>query len=183
VIINLFTGDCYSAIKCRGAYKNGIPIIVNNNSDIRKSMFGISLSLGEPLYNFANRYKVLFKTSLRIRSFGTNALGLCLLAEGALDTFMDLQIKTRPFDIAAGYLILKEAGGYLWSLKPNHHDNMKPASVKSKNINNMPADLDCELDINSRISFLCSNKGLRDYFLKIIPEIIEMHKRQPPYRP
>src|ERR671935_265253 len=50
-----------------------------------------------------------------IRQFGANALEMCFLARGFLDAYIDLRGKIRPTDIAAGYLIAKEAGAKIYS--------------------------------------------------------------------
>jgi myo-inositol-1(or 4)-monophosphatase len=69
-----------------------------------------------------------------IRQFGANALELCYLARGFLDAYIDIRGKIRATDLAAAYLIVKEAGGELYST-----DGLK---------------LDSEIDNNARISFL-----------------------------
>ena len=45
------------------------------------------------------------------RHFGANALEVCLVAAGLTDAFIDLRNKIRTTDVAAGFLIVKEAGG------------------------------------------------------------------------
>ncbi|MBD3349952.1 MAG: hypothetical protein GF364_00520 [Candidatus Lokiarchaeota archaeon] len=161
IVMNIYSGDLYSAIDGRGAFKNGVKITVNDNETIRKSMFGISLSLNEPLPGFAQRYSFIFNTALKIRSFGSNALGFCFLAEGSLDTFLDLQKKCRSFDIAAGYIILKEAGGTMWDLNGKI--------------------LDSPLDLTTRIAFICLNKGLVNYFKPKLTQFSEAFKSQPKF--
>ena len=53
----------------------------------------------------------LIKSSRHIRHFGANALELCYVANGLTDAFVDVREKIRTTDVAAGFLILKEAGG------------------------------------------------------------------------
>lgn len=47
----------------------------------------------------------------RIRTLGSASLELCYVADGRLDAFVDLRSRTRVVDVAAGVLIVKEAGG------------------------------------------------------------------------
>jgi len=47
----------------------------------------------------------------RIRTLGSASLELCYVADGRLDAFVDLRSRTRIVDVAAGVLIVKEAGG------------------------------------------------------------------------
>ena len=67
-----------------------------------------------------NTYKVkelvpkltaLIEKSKHIRHFGANALELCYVANGLTDAFVDVRGKLRTTDVAAGFLIVKEAGG------------------------------------------------------------------------
>lgn len=162
VILNIYTGDVYYASKGKGAYKNLERIRVNDNSTVTHALFGISLSLGEPLPDFAERYSFIFQNMLKIRSFGSNAMGFAILAEGGLDCFMDLQKKCRSFDIAAGYIILREANGTMWDT--------------------MGDPLDAVLDISTRVSFICVNNGLKSHFEDYLPKFREAFKTQPLYK-
>jgi myo-inositol-1(or 4)-monophosphatase len=67
-----------------------------------------------------NTYKVreiapqltrLIEETKHIRHFGANALELCYVADGTTDAFVDIRGKLRATDVAAGFLIIKEAGG------------------------------------------------------------------------
>jgi len=47
------------------------------------------------------------------RHFGTNALEMAYLSRGSMDVLIDLRDKIRVQDMAAGYLLIKEAGGLI----------------------------------------------------------------------
>ncbi len=73
-----------------------------------------------------NTYKVkevapqlidLIQVTKHIRHFGANALELCYVAEGLTDGFIDIRGKIRTTDVAAGFLIIKEAGGLVTTPK------------------------------------------------------------------
>ncbi|MGW8289440.1 MAG: inositol monophosphatase family protein, partial [Candidatus Bathyarchaeia archaeon] len=53
----------------------------------------------------------LIQETKHIRHFGANALELCYVADGTTDAFIDIRGKLRTTDLAAAYLIVKEAGG------------------------------------------------------------------------
>ncbi len=159
IIININNGDIFKAIKGKGAFKNDKPISVNENKEIIKSIFGINLSLNESLVDYSKRYDFLFIPFLKIRAMGSDALALCMLASGHLDCFLNIQRKTRILDIAAGYLLLLEAGGEIWDM-----DGVR---------------LNAPLAINSRVSFLGLNSGLQNHFKKMIPQLKEAYKKQP----
>ena len=58
-----------------------------------------------------------------VRRFGTCALELCYLAAGRCDLYFE--IRVFPWDYAAGYLILREAGGVLRGLRGEELDFRK----------------------------------------------------------
>ena len=53
----------------------------------------------------------LIQQTKHIRHFGANALELCYVADGLTDAFVDVRGKLRGTDVAAGFFIIKEAGG------------------------------------------------------------------------
>lgn len=57
------------------------------------------------------RITTLIENTKHIRHFGANALEVCYVANGSTDAFIDLRKKIRTTDVAAGFLIVKEAGG------------------------------------------------------------------------
>jgi myo-inositol-1(or 4)-monophosphatase len=61
----------------------------------------------------APRLTGLIKKTKHIRHFGANALELCYVADGTTDAFIDIRGKLRTTDVAAAYLIVKEAGAKL----------------------------------------------------------------------
>jgi myo-inositol-1(or 4)-monophosphatase len=61
------------------------------------------------------RLAPIIAEATHIRQFGANALEMCFVARGFLDAYIDLRGKIRPTDVAAGYLIAKEAGASIYS--------------------------------------------------------------------
>ena len=108
-IIDLVTGDLYHASKGKGARLNGKKIGTKKPGD--ELMIGMNVS-GIPRETIAKLLPVMTKAK-HVRQFGAVALEMCFLARGQLDAFIDLRGKVRPTDIAAAYLIVKEAGGQL----------------------------------------------------------------------
>jgi myo-inositol-1(or 4)-monophosphatase len=103
---NLANGDTFYAEHGKGAYFNGAKLKTSGNSDIRK--FCISV--------YGYRQNIMAASSLsenvrRIKSLGSVALELCYVAAGKIDAFTDVRGTMRMTDIAAGKLIIEEAGG------------------------------------------------------------------------
>ncbi|HEX6645684.1 MAG TPA: inositol monophosphatase family protein, partial [Nitrososphaeraceae archaeon] len=124
VVLDLFTGDIYSASKQKGSFFNNKKISVRNEKDFSaitsledlKSidvLIGTNVS-GVPLHILDEISKVISFSS-HIRHFGANALELCYFARGFMDAYIDIRGKIRSTDMAAAYLIAKEAGGKLYS--------------------------------------------------------------------
>jgi myo-inositol-1(or 4)-monophosphatase len=111
MVRNLVNGDVYFAKKGGGATKNGRRIHTTKGGKLRESVLDVDLG-------GTSRAKITGLASLlsgsgRVVHFGANALGLCLLAEGRIDAFVDLRGRMRVTDIAGGCLIAREAGAMI----------------------------------------------------------------------
>lgn len=122
-IIDIARGDLYYASKDKGAFLNGNKITVRKTDNIEGddiiggvNISGISQELLQSIGPIISKLN-------HIRVFGANALELCFLARGYLDMFMDLRDKIRPTDMAAAFLIVKEAGGLVLDKAGNAFDS------------------------------------------------------------
>ncbi len=117
VLTDLTNGDLYWATKGKGAYLNDIKIHVNDKKPIYR-IVGVNTTGASP--ELMSRLLPVFKSHNHPRHFGSNALEMAFLARGLLDILIDLREKIRIQDIAAGYLLIKEAGGLILDkdLKP-----------------------------------------------------------------
>ena len=152
VVLDLFTGDIYSSSKQKGSFFNNKKISVRNEKDFSsitsledfKSMdvlIGTNVSGVPP--NILDEISKVISFSSHIRHFGANALELCYFARGFMDAYIDIRGKIRSTDMAAAYLIAKEAGGKLYSSNGQ--------------------ELDSELGLKNKLSFYAvSNKKLFD---------------------
>jgi myo-inositol-1(or 4)-monophosphatase len=143
VITNLSNGEMYWASKNMGAFLNGLKIKVHHKEPVYK-IIGVNTSGATS--ELMKRLHPIFEQHNHIRHFGANALEMAFLARGLLDIFIDLRDKIRIQDIAAGYLIVKEAGGLLFDADLN--------------------PLDADLSYKTRISFIAAANQ------EIIDEII-----------
>ncbi|QUC64274.1 fructose 1,6-bisphosphatase [Nitrosopumilus sp. K4] len=140
VITNLANGEMYWASKDKGAFLNESKIQVHLKEPIYK-IIGINTSGAST--ELMKKLHPVFEKHNHIRHFGANALEMALFARGLMDIFIDLRNKIRIQDIAAGYLIVKEAGGILLD------SNLRP--------------LDADLSYETRISFVAaSNQEILD---------------------
>ena len=105
-VSNLALREEYYAEAGKGAYLNGKKIKPSVNSDLK--------SLCVSVYGYrqnVERTRKIYSNVRRVRLFGSVALELCYVASGRLDAFVDVRKALRVTDVAAGQLILEEAGG------------------------------------------------------------------------
>ncbi|HII79427.1 MAG TPA: bifunctional fructose-bisphosphatase/inositol-phosphate phosphatase [Methanosarcina sp.] len=105
-VSNLALKEEFYAEAGKGAYLNGNKIKPSPNSDLN--------NLCVSVYGYRHNVERTLKISSnvrRVRLFGSVALELCYVASGRLDAFVDVRKALRVTDVAAGQLILEEAGG------------------------------------------------------------------------
>ena len=110
VVYNPYTDELFSAEKGKGAYLNGDRISVSERplSD-GLALFGTSPYHPENADETFSLLRKVFDFSRDIRRSGSAAYDICMIACGRCEVFFEKSLQ--PWDIAAGTLILKEAGG------------------------------------------------------------------------
>jgi myo-inositol-1(or 4)-monophosphatase len=103
--------EYFEAVKGMGAYLNEIPIQVSTTSDIEESLLatGFAYNIHENPHRVLKRFHRMIVRAQGIRRPGSAAIDLCYVAAGKLDGFWEEGLK--PWDTAAGFLIVDEAGG------------------------------------------------------------------------
>lgn len=148
VITNLDNGEMYWASKNKGSFFNQEQMRVHNEDPIYK-IVGINTSGATT--ELMRKLHPIFENHNHTRHFGANALEMALFARGLMDIFIDLRDKIRIQDIAAGYLIVKEAGGLLVDADLN--------------------PLDADLSYDTRVSFIAAaNQKILDEIASQINE-------------
>lgn len=113
VVFDPIRNELFFAERGKGAFLNEKPIRVSPANHLRKSLLvtGFAYDIRtDPINNF-NHFINFSMKAQGVRRTGSAALDLCYVASGRLDGFWEL--KLRPWDTAAGSLILTEAGGKL----------------------------------------------------------------------
>ena len=109
-VINLAMGDEFWAVRAQGAYKNGKRIRTSATEGITV----VAYEASSPKSDLPHIMPLLAQAK-RTRCFGSTALDLSYLASGAISVFATAT-ASRPFDYAAGMLILEEADGVITDL-------------------------------------------------------------------
>jgi myo-inositol-1(or 4)-monophosphatase len=111
VVYNPISDELFYAERGGGAFLNDEPIHVSVIAELGNSLLatGFPPDTGNAPRNNMAPFTTLTTLSHGVRRDGSAALDLCFVACGRLDGFWEL--KLAPWDIAAGSLIVEEAGG------------------------------------------------------------------------
>jgi fructose-1,6-bisphosphatase/inositol monophosphatase family enzyme len=110
LVTDLAHDNTYTAQQGKGAYRNGEKISSSKLEYLDEAMVGLDLNSYE-VKEITPKLTALIQKTRHIRHFGANALELCYVADSTTDAFIDIRGKLRTTDLAAAYLIVKEAGG------------------------------------------------------------------------
>lgn len=98
-----------------GAFMNGERLSVSRRANLKESLLATGFFPDNPsaLKEQLKIFSDLVFEARGIRRAGAAAYDLCLVAEGVFDAFWEKNLK--PWDTAAGALMVKEAGGVVWT--------------------------------------------------------------------
>jgi len=111
VVYDPMRDELFSAQKGQGAHLNGRPILVSAVDRLLSSLLATGFPYDRKVSekNNMDYFHDLLMASQEVRRDGSAALDLCSVACGRFDGFWELKLK--PWDVAAGSLIVREAGG------------------------------------------------------------------------
>jgi myo-inositol-1(or 4)-monophosphatase len=120
--------ELYAADERYPATLNGQPIAVSGCADLDKALAVISLptAVQADSPELADFLKLLF-AARSVRRLGSAALNLCYVAAGRLDLYWATTLSC--WDVAAGYLILKQAGGVMTGTDGSPFDLDRPRMI------------------------------------------------------
>jgi myo-inositol-1(or 4)-monophosphatase len=114
--------ELFTGVREHGAWLNGRPIRVSTVSDLRSAFVatGCPHRVGRYVRSVALTFGRFAARSLGVRDRGAGALDLCYVACGRFDGYWE--IDQSPWDIAAGALIVEEAGGRMSDFRGGRFD-------------------------------------------------------------
>ncbi|MFO1518054.1 MAG: inositol monophosphatase family protein [bacterium] len=120
--------EMFLAEKGSGATVNGEKLQVSKTPDLKHSMLatGFAYNVAKAKENNLDHFQNFIFNSRAVRRDGVAAVDLCYTAMGRFDGFWELELF--PWDVAAGFLIVEEAGGEVTDFSGH------PFSVYSKEI-------------------------------------------------
>ena len=127
LVRDLVCGDTYFAERRKGAFRNGVPM-KTRRFRAADSLFSVYLGRqAEPA-----AYEVA-RAARRVRSLGSASLDLCAVASGGVDLYYmnsRAAARLRIMDIAAGVLLVREAGGVV--VDPDGKDLDMPVDLRAR---------------------------------------------------
>jgi len=129
VVLNVPRGEEFTATRDRGAFLNGKRIRVSNLREPNRALIGTGFPFKniEKLPAYLDQFSLVMRGTAGIRRAGSAALDLSNVACGRFDAFWELVLA--PWDVAAGILMVREAGGVVTDLAGNQAELTAEAFV------------------------------------------------------
>lgn len=125
--------ECFYSVAGSGAWCNGKQIFVTKNNMLETSLVatGFPYTIAEDADDVTERLRRVLKASQGIRRLGAAALDLAYLAAGRFDAFYEKGLK--PWDTAAGWLLVNEAGGCVTEYDASRDFSLYSPSILASN--------------------------------------------------
>lgn len=149
VVYNPILEELFWAVQGEGAFCNGQRLEVSPQNKLQNALIATGFPYAKVNAGIEYQWVINCMTNLLphiqdIRRLGAASIDLCYLAQGKVEAFYEIDLK--PWDVAAGILIVQEAGG------------------KISNIDNQPFDFDDK-------SIVASNGKVHQQLLKYLEKI------------
>ncbi|MEI6184228.1 MAG: inositol monophosphatase family protein [Bacteroidota bacterium] len=121
-VYNPFINEFYFAERGQGAYLNDQRIYVSSKPRILHSnmVTGFPYTYIDQLNGPLEVFSKLVRRGIPVRRLGSAAMDLCWVAAGRFDGFYEHQLS--PWDSAAGFILVEEAGGKVTNLKGDYYN-------------------------------------------------------------
>ena len=131
IVYDPMLDEMFVAEKGKGAFLNDRAIHVSNTNRVIKSLLatGFPYDIREDSHNNLNYFNEMILKAQAIRRAGSAALDLAYVAAGRFDGFWEL--KLNPWDIAAGWLLVEEAGGIVTDMQGKDYYLESPSILAS----------------------------------------------------
>ena len=126
VIYDPMRDELFSAVLGGGAFLNGRPIRASRRAKLEEGILALGFSKSaESVEKCLELYQFYARRARKLRAMGSAALDMAYIASGRIDAYIEQGIKI--WDIAAGQLLLEEAGGkvVLTPKSEPHHYHIK----------------------------------------------------------
>lgn len=126
VVYDPMRDELFEGIRGQGAWRNGRPIRVSNTDRMERALIatGFPYDIRERIDETVARLGRVIAASQGLRRAGSAALDLCYIACGRFDGYFEENLK--PWDTAAGVVIVNEAGGKITTFDGGDYDIFAP---------------------------------------------------------
>jgi myo-inositol-1(or 4)-monophosphatase len=126
--------ECFVAERGAGAFLDGRRLAVSETTSLGASLLasGFPYDVRETADNNLAEYAAFTRRNRSVRELGSAAITLAAVAAGRLDGYWELVLG--PWDVAAGLLLVEEAGGRVTDLRGCPLDLASPAVVASNGL-------------------------------------------------
>lgn len=109
--------ELFTAERGRGAFLNGVPLTVSSTPTLLEALLvtGFPYNVHQTAEEVVGLFGAFIARAQALRRLGSAALDLCYVAAGRFDGFWEQLLK--PWDVAAGALLVEEAGGCITGLR------------------------------------------------------------------
>jgi myo-inositol-1(or 4)-monophosphatase len=130
-VYNPVLEEMFTARRGAGAFCNGKPIHVSATDSLGSSLLstGFPYDIRTSRNNNLDNFSEFALKAQGVRRGGSAALDFCSVASGSFDGFWELSL--HPWDCAAGYLIVREAGGRVTNFRGDPGSIYEPEMVAS----------------------------------------------------
>ncbi|HES60129.1 MAG TPA: inositol monophosphatase, partial [Caldithrix sp.] len=113
VVYDPLQDELFWAEKGKGAYCNEAPIRVSDSDSLSECLIatGFPFKAKHLIHPYLNSFEDMFHACIGIRRMGAAAIDIAYVAAGRFGGFWELGLS--PWDLAAGSVIVKEAGGHI----------------------------------------------------------------------
>jgi myo-inositol-1(or 4)-monophosphatase len=135
VVYNPILEELFWAVKGEGAFCNGEKLQVSSQNTLQNALIATGFPYAKVNAGIEYRWVIDCMTNLLphiqdIRRLGAAAVDLCYLAQGKVEAFYEIDLK--PWDVAAGILIVQEAGGEVTNVAGERY-NFDDKSIVASN--------------------------------------------------
>lgn len=133
VVYDPMRDEMFVAVRGQGASLNDRPLQVSTASSLEESLLvtGFPYDLGRNPDDNLDLFAHLVHRSLAVRRFGAAALDLAYVAAGRFDAYWELRLS--PWDLAAGIVLVREAGGTVSRVDGGPDPLRQPPSIAASN--------------------------------------------------
>lgn len=134
VVYDPMRDELFEAVRGRGAFLNGARVRVSDIPELGKALLatGFPYDVRTSSFNNVREFNAFIVRAQAVRRCGSAALDLCYVACGRFDGFWELKLK--PWDVAAGALIVEEAEGRVSDFEGRTFDPFNQRALASNGL-------------------------------------------------